>query len=67
MGFHKRFINKDTILLTEENHLNTLFSSDALIFGDDWSMDFYQLFKEGHKKEQIIKKIYENEDGKKEQ
>ena len=67
MGFHKRFITKDTILLTKENQLNTLFSSDALLFGDDWSMDFYQLFKEGYKKEEIIKKIYENEDSKKEQ
>lgn len=57
MGYHKRFITKDTILLTKEEHLNTLFSSEGLIFADEWSSEFYDLYNEGHKYDEIIKKI----------
>jgi len=57
MGFHKRFITKDIILLTEEEHLDTLFSSDALIFEDDWSMEFYNMYYDNIPKKEIIKKL----------
>ena len=57
MGFHKRFITKDIILLTEEEHLDTLFSSDALIFEDDWSMEFYNMYYENIPIKEIIKKL----------
>jgi hypothetical protein len=63
MGFHKRFITKDIILLTEEEHLDTLFSSDALIFEDDWSMQFYNMYYDGHTIKEIKEKLidYEND------
>jgi hypothetical protein len=57
MGFHKRFITKNTILLTEEEHLDTLFSSDALIFEDDWSMEFYNMYYDNIPIKEIIKKL----------
>jgi hypothetical protein len=57
MGFHKRFITKDTIMLTDESNINVLFSSDALIFGDEWSSEFYDLFKEGYEYNEILKKL----------
>lgn len=38
MGFHKRYITKDTIL-THINDLDTLFKADALIM-DNWSKKF---------------------------
>jgi hypothetical protein len=57
MGFHKRFITKNTILLTEEEHLDRLFSSDALIFEDDWSMEFYNMYYDNIPIKEIIKKL----------
>jgi hypothetical protein len=57
MGFHKRFITKDTITATDESNIDVLFSSDALIFGDEWSSEFYDLFKEGKEYNEIIKKL----------
>jgi len=63
MGFHKRFITKDIIMSTNEEHLDTLFSSDALIFEDDWSMQFYNMYYDGHKIKEIKQKLidYEND------
>jgi len=57
MGFHKRFITKDTIMLTDKSNLDVLFGSDALIFGDEWSSEFYDLFKQGKEYNEIIKKL----------
>lgn len=57
MGFHKRFITKETILTTGKEHLNTLFSADALLFSDEWSSQFYELFVEGYEYDEIIDKI----------
>jgi hypothetical protein len=62
MGFHKRFINKETIKSTNEEHLQTLFNSDALIFGDEWSHEFYKMFSDGYKIKMIYKKLDKNED-----
>jgi len=48
---------------TNEEHLDTLFSSDALIFEDDWSMQFYNMYYDGHKIKEIKQKLidYEND------
>jgi hypothetical protein len=49
--------------LTEEEHLDTLFSSDALIFEDDWSMEFYNMYYDGLTIKEIKEKLidYEND------
>lgn len=44
MGFNKRFITREIIEMTEDNYMENLFNSDALIFGDDWSHEFYKMF-----------------------
>lgn len=62
MGFHKRFITKDTIMLTDKSNINVLFGSDALIFGDEWSSEFYDLFNEGYEYNEIIQKLNKHED-----
>lgn len=54
MGFHKRFITKDIILSTDESHIDNLFGADALIFSDEWSSEFYELYKEGKKHSEIL-------------
>ncbi len=46
MGFNKRFITKEIIEMTEDHYMENLFTSDALIFGDDWSHEFYKMFTE---------------------
>jgi hypothetical protein len=56
MGISKRIITKDTILFTDNDNLNKLFSADCFIF-DNWSYEFYELFLMGFEKEQIIKKL----------
>ena len=57
MGFNKRFITKEMIEMTEDNYIDNLFNSDALIFGDDWSYEFYKLFLEGVEIDEIKEKI----------
>ena len=49
-------------MLTKEEHLDTLFSSDALIFEDDWSMEFYNMYYDGHTIKEIKEKLIINED-----
>lgn len=63
MGFHKRFVTKESILLTNKNQIDTFFGADALLFSDDWSSEFYRLYQEGHEYNQIIEKLkdYEND------
>jgi hypothetical protein len=62
MGFNKRFITKEIIEMTEDNYIDNLFNSDALIFGDDWSHDFYKMFSENKPINEIKEKLknYEN-------
>ena len=50
MGFHVRYITKETILRTSNIH--RLFNADAFNM-DVWSGKFYELYKEGHDKETI--------------
>jgi len=57
MGFHKRFVTKESILLTKEEHIDTFFSADALLFSDEWSSEFYELYLEGYNYNQIIEKL----------
>lgn len=58
MGFNKRIVNKESILITEEGRLEKLFDADALIM-DQWSSQFLSYFIKGYKKDEIIK-ILEN-------
>jgi hypothetical protein len=56
MGFNKRIINKESILITEQERLDKLFDADALIM-DIWASKFLQLHMKGHKKDEIIKML----------
>lgn len=54
MGFNKRIVNKESILITEEGRLEKLFDADALIM-DQWASRFLSYFIKGYKKDEIIK------------
>jgi hypothetical protein len=54
MGFHKRYITKDLILRSSD--LTKLFNADAYDM-DTWSGKFYDLYKQGHNKETILKML----------
>ena len=62
MGFNKRFITKEIIEMTEENYMNNLFSSDSLIFGDDWSHKFYKMFLDNKSINEIKENLKDYED-----
>ena len=56
MGFNKRFLKKENIIL----HLNDLMSylnADAIICTDDFSRKVYRMYAEGFSKEEIINVI----------
>ena len=56
MGFNKRFLKKENIIL----HLNDLFTylnADAVICTDDFSRKVYRMYEEGFTKEEIINVI----------
>ena len=56
MGFNKRFLKKENIIL----HLNDLMSylnADAIICTDDFSRKVYRMYTEGFSKEEIINVI----------
>lgn len=44
------------ILKTVEDRLDRLFNADAFVF-DTWSGKFYDYYKKGFKKEEILKKM----------
>jgi hypothetical protein len=44
-------------MLTDKSNLSVLFGSDALIFGDEWSSEFYDLFNKGYEYNEILKKL----------
>jgi hypothetical protein len=54
MGFHKRYITKESIL--DSPNLDKLFNADCYIM-DGWSSKFYGLYKEGYNKETILKML----------
>jgi hypothetical protein len=66
MGFHKRFITREIIESTDNEQIGTLFTSDALIFSDDWSYNFYELFLDGVEINKIKEKLTNYENNKKE-
>ena len=53
MGFNKRFLKKENILINLENLMNYL-SADAIICTDDFSRKIYRMYTEGFTKEEII-------------
>ena len=58
MGFHKRIINSETTeSYLERDNLKVLYSSEALVFMDEYSSLVFELFNEGKSKEEILKKI----------
>jgi hypothetical protein len=60
MGFNKRYINKQTIIQSQD--VSKLFSADVLIIEDKWSRNFIHNFKKGYDKEDIIKLLEKNID-----
>jgi len=58
MGFHKRIINFETTeRYLERDNLKLLYSSEALVFMDEYSSLVFELFNEGKSKEEILEKI----------
>ena len=49
MGFNKRFVDKEIIMESLDNDwpLSKLFSSDALIFLDNFSTNIYEQYAKG--------------------
>lgn len=60
MGFHKRLLKKENIILQKDNILNYL-NADAVQISDKFSYEVYRLYSEGKTKEEIINYINENE------
>ena len=46
-------ITKDTVMVTEESNLPTLFSADGLTF-DNWSYKFFEMYQSGLPKKVVI-------------
>jgi len=53
MGFNKRYITREMIINKSDSDLKKLFNADAFIF-DMWSSKFFQLYKEGMTKDEIL-------------
>jgi len=61
MGFHKRFITKDTILYQKSfEDIERLLSADALIF-DTWSSNFFKRFDEKYEEYQDKRNLISEE------
>lgn len=55
MGFHRRIINEDTTKrYLETKKLSVLYSSESLIFMDEFSSQVFELFNENKTEEEII-------------
>jgi hypothetical protein len=59
MGFNKRFLKKENILIHLKNIMAYL-DADAVFCKDEFSHNVYKMFNEGKTKEEIIKYINEN-------
>lgn len=59
MGFHRRYINSESLLnlLKTDGSLKRIFSADALIFIDDLSEKIYQLHIDGMSNKEILNKL----------
>ena len=58
MGFNKRFLKKEGILLNLENIMDYL-DADAVYLTDEFSRDVYRMFNSDKTKEEIINFIEE--------
>ena len=58
MGFNKRFLKKEGILLNIENIMDYL-DADAVYLTDEFSRDVCRMFNSGKTKEEIINFIEE--------
>jgi len=58
MGFNKRFLKKEGILLNLENIMDYL-DADAVYLTDEFSRDVYRMFNSGKTKEEIVNFIEE--------
>lgn len=56
MGFNKRILKKENILINLNNLMKYL-DTDAVICTDDFSRQVYRLFNEGKSKQEIINQI----------
>lgn len=56
MGFNKRFLKKENIIINLNNLMKYL-DADVVICTDDFSRQVYRLFNEGKSKEEIINLI----------
>jgi hypothetical protein len=56
MGFNKRFLKKENILI-HLNDIMTYLNADAIICTDDFSRKVYRMYTEGFTKEEIINVI----------
>jgi len=59
MGFNKRFLKKENILIHLED-IMTYLDADAVMSTDEFSRNVYRIFNEGKNEEEIIKYINEN-------
>ena len=59
MGFNKRFLKKENILI-HLNDIMTYLDADAVISTDEFSRNVYRMFNEGKNKEEILKYINDN-------
>jgi hypothetical protein len=59
MSYSKKIIGKEKLFdeLDKNISLNEIFSADSIIFVDNFTHEVYKLFKSGHSKEEILKKI----------
>ena len=59
MGFNKRFLKKENIVIHLKDIMNYL-NTDAVISTDEFSRNVYRMFNEGKNKEEILKYINDN-------
>jgi hypothetical protein len=59
MGFHRRYINSESLLnlLKGDESLKKIFNADALIFIDNLSEKIYELHIEGLTNKEILNKL----------
>jgi len=59
MGFNKRFLKKENILI-HLNDIMTYLDADAVMSTDEFSRNVYRMFNEGKSEEEILKYINKN-------
>jgi len=59
MGFNKRFLKKENILINLKD-IMTYLDADAVMSTDEFSRNVYRMFNEGKSEEEILKYINDN-------